>query len=113
MTEHNHKELRAKWTAALRSGEYEQGKKDLCTPDGAYCCLGVAGKVIGLSDYELRDIRNMSVNPYALVAKTFGLRDVLGEYSTNALFRHNDVEGLTFAQIADIIDAEPEGLFVD
>lgn len=30
----------AEWTAALRSGKYEQGQEALCK-DGRYCCLGV------------------------------------------------------------------------
>ena|SRR6478736_5258237 len=33
-------ELKNKWVAALRSGEYKQGKEFLCKND-SYCCLGV------------------------------------------------------------------------
>jgi hypothetical protein len=33
--------VRADWLAALRGGEYEQGKMFLRTPDGKFCCLGV------------------------------------------------------------------------
>lgn len=46
-----------KWDAALRSGEYKQGRLKLQTSDGLYCCLGVLqhcltgevehGKVVG------------------------------------------------------------------
>lgn len=32
--------LKTKWVAALRSGEYEQGRSYL-NRDGKYCCLGV------------------------------------------------------------------------
>src|SRR5215469_11819332 len=39
------KEIKSKWTAALRSGEYEQGIGSLCLAgvNGSkkYCCLGV------------------------------------------------------------------------
>lgn len=36
----------AEWTAALRSGKYEQGQNALC--DGsAFCCLGVLAEVAG------------------------------------------------------------------
>lgn len=39
--------LKAKWVAALRSGDYKQGKNQLC--DGAaYCCLGVLCEVAGI-----------------------------------------------------------------
>lgn len=37
-------EIKARWVAALRSGEYRQGRGALCTPsvDGdLYCCLGI------------------------------------------------------------------------
>lgn len=33
-------EIKARWVAALRSGEYKQGKNKLCS-DGKFCCLGV------------------------------------------------------------------------
>jgi len=33
-------EIKKQWTAALRSGDYTQGKTALCTDTG-YCCLGV------------------------------------------------------------------------
>lgn len=33
-------EIKAKWVAALRSGEYEQGRNYLKGAEG-YCCLGV------------------------------------------------------------------------
>jgi hypothetical protein len=45
-------EIKAQWTAALRSGEYQQSEGKLRTDDG-YCCLGVLcdlavkAKVIG------------------------------------------------------------------
>lgn len=35
------KELLEKWLAALRSGEYKQGREALRSRDGGYCCLGV------------------------------------------------------------------------
>jgi len=34
-------EIKQKWVAALRSGDYEQGKMALQTSDGKFCCLGV------------------------------------------------------------------------
>ncbi len=34
------REIKAKWVAALRSGEYSQGKNYLRTNEG-FCCLGV------------------------------------------------------------------------
>jgi hypothetical protein len=41
-------ELKAKWVAALRSGEYEQARGMLHDEQhGGYCCLGVLCKVVG------------------------------------------------------------------
>ena len=34
------------WIAALRSGDYKQGKGSLCSW-GAYCCLGVGADLMG------------------------------------------------------------------
>lgn len=42
------KELKAKWVAALRSGQYKQGTKALRIGDN-YCCLGVLCDVVGVN----------------------------------------------------------------
>ena len=34
-------EVKAKWVAALRSGDYKQGRNALRTHDDHFCCLGV------------------------------------------------------------------------
>lgn len=49
------KVFKRKWVEALRSGKFEQGKRCLKTPEGRYCCLGVAGKISGVSEKELRN----------------------------------------------------------
>jgi len=53
-------EVKAKWCAALRSGEYEQGQGLLHDPqDNTFCCLGVLQHITGLpkvdSDMEFLD----------------------------------------------------------
>jgi hypothetical protein len=40
MTSKMNPEVKAQWTAALRSGEYAQGRSQL-SKNGEYCCLGV------------------------------------------------------------------------
>jgi hypothetical protein len=35
------KAIAMKWVKALRSGKYKQGKEQLRTVEGEYCCLGV------------------------------------------------------------------------
>jgi hypothetical protein len=42
-------EFKAKWLAALRSGEYKQGSNKLIYGD-KYCCLGVACAISGVND---------------------------------------------------------------
>lgn len=45
-------EFKDKWIAALRSGDYKQCKMNLYDGVG-FCCIGVAGKVCGMSEAEL------------------------------------------------------------
>src|SRR3954466_11512237 len=39
--------LKTKWVEALRSGEYNQCRGNLKSPDG-FCCLGVLAQISGL-----------------------------------------------------------------
>ena len=54
-------ELKAKWVAALRSGEYKQGRDVLHNnKSNTYCCLGVLCRVAefetdGFSDIDVDD----------------------------------------------------------
>ena len=106
------------WVAALRSGEYQQTKDRLFDGEG-HCCLGVGCKVCGLEpvfdgrDYKFDDMVTMLPK---VVKEALGLRSEGGDYhSSNGSFTSltddND-SGKTFAEIADIIESEPEGLFV-
>lgn len=43
-------DFKQRWIAALRSGEYKQGKVFLYTEStDCYCVMGVAGKVLGIN----------------------------------------------------------------
>jgi hypothetical protein len=83
------------WVAALRSGEYKQGKGQLKTPEGNFCCLGVANEVmaLGLPDHygALQDKNTHAFTklPRALQTTFYGL---------------NDSRSLTFAEIAAYIE---------
>lgn len=44
------KRLKAKWVKALRSGEIKQARAALLTESGGMCCIGVLGRLCGLSD---------------------------------------------------------------
>jgi hypothetical protein len=39
--------VKRKWLKALRSGKYRQHRNELKDGHGAYCCLGVLGRVVG------------------------------------------------------------------
>lgn len=117
-----------KWVAALRSGEFEQGAKYFAK-DGKYCCLGVAcmiyqrevgGLDIGFNKESgaliFDDLEKFIPHK---VRAWIGLRSETGAYRFDkgflehtALTERND-RGTPFAEIADIIESEPEGLFND
>lgn len=109
------------WVEALRSGKYEQGTGYLCR-GGKYCCLGVAGElateagVINRSVYTVDDVETARFDGFdgslsLLLRQWIGLRDGAGSYRGDSLAMLNDCRGKTFAEIADIIESEPEGLF--
>lgn len=47
--------IKEKWIAALKSGEYKQGTGCLRDADDNYCCLGVLGDIAGLEWSEEPD----------------------------------------------------------
>lgn len=112
-------EAKAKWLAALRSGQYKQSTRGLCNSDG-YCCLGVGAKVInGLSDAELvqRSVPDKawvhawweSVDsqdgPYDYTYRNPCLPEVSDSIPYNAsLAECNDEMRLSFLEIADLIE---------
>jgi hypothetical protein len=110
-----------KWIKALRSGEYEQGIGALCK-DGEYCCLGVACEIfkkeLKLTVQTIAAGTQKTYNdhggslPYA-VKDVLNLSDDYGSFYGNSLDNLNDIEGKTFAEIADIIESKPKGLFRD
>jgi hypothetical protein len=121
-----------KWVEALRSGEYVQGTRVLTSViDGAQrdCCLGVACKVAIDNGVQLEVTKGMHCDLACMryndatcgvpeeVRNWLGLTTSLGEgdqrnhtYERFGLYREND-HGKSFAEIADIIESEPEGLF--
>ena len=119
------KENRAKWVAALRSGEFVQGTDNLENKDGSMCCLGVLCKVMGsersinAQDIIMYGDKFNMADQHAVDA--VGLTNEAGDFSYEAkkklnldyasLWQLNDHANLTFNEIADIIESEPEGLF--
>ena len=117
-------ENRHKWIAALRSGEYDQGRTVLRSGD-AFCCLGVACDISSLGEwgrwkdgapvYKTKKETHMRELPLA-VQDWLGLRTEKGQFvlggdgeGTISLANLNDT-GFTFEQIADLIEEGQDGL---
>jgi len=113
---------------ALRSGHYDQTQNTLRDENG-FCCLGVACDISGLGRWEGSDLNGWeyvvgnrvagnssdSVLPVP-VKEWLGFEEECGSYKdmdhdcTTSLMDEND-SGTTFAEIAEIIDSKPKGLF--
>lgn len=126
-------EHKAKWLTALRSGDYKQGQLVLRNNQNEYCCLGVLCDVLKdeIGGYwELIDRSYaFKVTSDEATYDTAGLLPVvagltgmgsLGQFSPstkramnaspsratdhNSLSSLNDSSGMTFAEIADVIE---------
>lgn len=119
------KEIKEKWIAALRSGEYQQTDGYL-QRDGKFCCLGVLCDLAVKSGLSLtvREQRafpddetspvvafydvNTGTLPYD-VQRWSGIKDSIGIFPddstglSNTLADLND-NGKSFAEIADVIE---------
>jgi hypothetical protein len=108
-------ELKQKWLAALRSGEYRQGMRNLkYNQEGEvyHCCLGVLAEMADPKSLQ----RDEFVDEVFMYQKSswVGLYriegaeeifDYLSEDMQKILWRMNDVEKESFPEIADWIEA--------
>ena len=85
-------DLKARWIAALRSGEFKQAFGELQKNDG-YCCLGVLCKVAGRTPTNSADDTTL----YDWMRLELGL-------PTAGLWHRNDQQKLSFPEIADWIE---------
>jgi len=102
-----------KWVKVLRSEKYKQTKKVLKDEKG-YCCLGVACDLYGKEkniNWEIDAFLNQRTYLPVDVRDWLGLNTNGGGYKGGVLANANDI-GKSFKEIADIIELEPEGLFV-
>jgi hypothetical protein len=97
-------DVKALWVAALRSGEYKQGKRQLRNR-GKFCCLGVLcdlavkAEVIGLRDYYASD-----GFPPDVVEEWAGF-DAQETFPGGRRLDVTNDNGAAFDEIADIIEA--------
>jgi hypothetical protein len=126
-TPEEQKEHRRIWVEALRSGRFVQTTGALkATASDAMCCLGVACEVSKLGHWSTTPfgVEPAYVTPVSTekmklphdVQRWLGLADHWGGFvdhksptGVEELYQIND-GGATFAEIADIIESEPEGL---
>jgi hypothetical protein len=114
------RDLMDRWLAALRGGQYKQGRKRLRTDD-RYCCLGVLCEVSGDGTWEedadasTAEIPGrayafadadpgVSYRPIGCPTAQFMTRHGLPSELTESLIRMND-GGVPFSRIADHIEA--------
>jgi hypothetical protein len=115
-------EIKAKWVAALRSGEYKQGLGYLCDTDYNYCCLGV------LTDIYCKEVLGAKLEPHDMahpegewlndeVRDWGGLNagDPFVDFVLDAADERFDLDnrlsfindhGISFSVIADIIEEQ-------
>jgi len=120
------------WIEALRSGEYQQGKYSLKINEDIYCCLGVLCDKVKPKEWkqregeeyiiydeketlpieirEILEVEGRGGNFY-INSENTELRKILqgvdcDDYEYFELAELNDDYGLTFDQIADILEAE-------
>jgi hypothetical protein len=107
-------DLRRKWVEALRSGRYQKSTGTL-NIRGGYCCLGVACDI--LDPEQTMHPWRQSAYPPNCIRDAFGLSTTEGLFTGTggvhkSLASLND-GGNSFAEIADIIESNPPGLFID
>lgn len=104
-------DIKQKWVAALRSGEYVQGRAKLRSGDDQFCCLGVLCDVL-VQDGELPEpvyasgCNDFEYN-YSATNLPESTREDLGisPEGQDRLMRMNDHEGASFDIIANYIEA--------
>lgn len=120
-------EIKSKWVAALRSGEYQQTEERLCDGEGGFCCLGVLSdlhmKATGNGEWSEDYFRHPGYRADGIFKEDVPPRAVLdwaGMGSENPMMKLVDAEGeeyrdtiaelndsgRTFAEIADLIEAQ-------
>lgn len=111
--------IQQKWLAALRSGEFRQGTGKLRTADDRFCCLGVLSLICGEPGTLIAGLAytfegGFQATPSQRVTEMSGLYGKVGDSrcgsNKSPLYLLNDT-GLTFPEIADMIEEDPSVYF--
>ena len=110
-------DVKTKWVAALRSGEFEQGRNRL-NDGGNFCCLGVLCELAVAEGVIVKEPRHLasgqetavvlydgrSTQPSVKVMDWAGLTQADPEVGRTTLMGMNDEAMAPFTEIADAID---------
>ncbi len=106
-------EVRALWADDLENGGHRQGRGRLYTTgNGGWCCMGRLQQLAVEHGIAEARVLNFQTHPDPAVVQWAGLRDASGSHGGNEALTDLNDDGVTFAEIAAIIRAEPEGLCV-
>lgn len=100
-------DLKEKWVAALRSGDYKQGECALRSTEDRYCCLGVLCNTIDPSKWEVKEGASMYIyGECGSQALSDALKVDIGLTTSEEsdLIRMNDSDKKNFKTIADYIE---------
>lgn len=109
------------WLAALRSGKYRQQRHANLENESGFCCFGVVCRVVNKNHKNMIPVDNAgsvvvfdghSAALPEVATRALGLASSFGNFDDDCLSTLNDT-GSTFAEIADIIESKPPGLFRD
>jgi hypothetical protein len=95
---------RAKWAAALRSGQYVQTVGGLRTSYGMHCCLGVFCEVMGQPRHR-ETMYTINGEPYGGFPPAHWFEEKTGFSYPGRFSDLNDRDGLSFDEIADYIES--------
>lgn len=97
-------ELKAKWVAALRSGQYPQGRDHLRTFEDQYCCLGVLTDLMFPNEWAVSDSTRAYEHAGRYCWPAYLEDNPLSYRTMKTLAGMND-RSKSFSEIADWIEA--------
>jgi hypothetical protein len=101
------KDLKDRWIAALRGGEFKQVRGTLfSTANGKYCCLGVLGCVYNGTEGLLGAFGNMEdgIGGYEIAEREIGVEGTELLQKMNDGDSNNNFKQHSFDEIADYIE---------